>query len=150
MMIALGADHGGFTLKEEIKAHLGERGIPCKDYGTHSLDSCDYPDIAAAVCRGILEGECETGILICGTGIGISISANKFPGIRAALCENCFSAKYTRMHNNANILCMGGRVTGAGLALMMVDLFLDTPFAGGRHQKRLEKITALEAQNRIK
>ena len=143
-MIVLGADHGGYALKEEIKAHLDSRGIAYRDMGTHTEESCDYPDIVVPVCQAVISGEAERGILVCGTGIGVSMAANKIHGIRAALCGDCFSAKYTRLHNDANILCLGGRVTGPGLALEIVDLFLDTPFEGGRHQRRIDKIAALE------
>ena len=139
-MIALGCDHGGFELKQEIKKHLDEQKIPYIDYGCDSLESTDYP-IYAKVARAILSGECEKGILICGTGIGISITANKFKGIRAALCSDCFSAEATRLHNDANILAMGGRVVGPGLALKIVDTFLNTPFSGDeRHMRRIQQI----------
>lgn len=143
-MIALGSDHGGFALKEEIKKHLEEQGIEVRDFGCHSLESVDYPDIAYLLGKAVAAGECEKGILCCGTGIGISIAANKVKGIRAACCSDCFSAKLTRQHNDANVLCMGGRVVGPGLALMMVDLFLNTEFEGGRHQRRIDKITEIE------
>lgn len=143
-MIAIGSDHGGFRLKEEIKKHLEERNISYKDYGIYVEKSADYPDIASAVSNAIIEGKAEKGILCCGTGIGISIAANKIRGIRAACCSDCFSAKLTRQHNDANVLCLGGRVVGAGLALMMVDLFLDTEYEGGRHQRRIDKIKQLE------
>ena len=143
-MIAIGSDHGGFALKNQVIEHLKENGVEFKDIGCYSEESVDYPDIAEAVCKSILSGESEKGILICGTGIGISISANKFKGIRAACCSDVFSAKFTRLHNDANVLCMGGRVVGTGLANMMVDEFLGTEFEGGRHQRRLDKITAIE------
>ena len=140
-MIAIGSDHGGYALKEEIKAHLEKRGLEYKDFGCHSEESCDYPEIGHAVAHAVADGECDQGILICGTGIGISISANKVPGIRAALCTDCFMAEATRQHNNANILALGGRVVGAGLALKIVDTFLDTPFSNEeRHIRRIEKI----------
>lgn len=145
-MIAIGSDHGGFDLKEAIKAHLKELGLEFKDYGTYDKSSCDYPDIAKVACEGIASGECEIGVLICGTGIGISMAANKVKGIRAACCSDYYSAKYTRLHNDANVLCMGGRVVGEGLAMEMVDVFLNTKFEGGRHQKRVDKITAIEEQ----
>lgn len=145
-MIALGCDHGGFALMQAVKKHLDEQGLEYKDYGTFSEASCDYPDYAEPAARSVASGECEKGILICGTGIGISIAANKIPGIRAALCSDCFSAEATRRHNNANMLAMGARVLGEGLALKIVDIFLSTPFDGGRHQRRIEKITALEEQ----
>ncbi len=143
-MLAIGSDHGGYELKEEIKKYLEEQKIPYKDFGTDSTASIDYPDIAYPVAKAVADGECEKGILCCGTGIGISMAANKVKGIRAACCSDCFSAKLTRQHNDANILCMGGRVVGVGKALMMVDLFLHTEFEGGRHQKRIDKLTALE------
>ncbi len=140
-MIALGCDHGGFALMQEVKAHLEERGLEYKDFGTYSEASCDYPEFAKKVAHAVAGGECEKGILICGTGIGISITANKIKGIRAALCGDCFSAKATREHNDANILAMGARVTGPGLALMITDIFLDTPFSGAeRHAKRIAQI----------
>lgn len=142
--IALGADHGGYALKEELKKHLDERGIPYKDYGTHSDASCDYPDYAAAVCGAVTAGEHELAILCCGTGVGMSMAANKIRGIRACCCSDAFSAEFTRRHNNANVLCLGGRVVGGGLACALADVFLDTPFEGGRHQRRVDKITALE------
>lgn len=143
-MLAIGSDHGGYELKEEIKKYLDKQKIPYKDFGTDSAASVDYPDIAYPVAKAVADGECEKGILCCGTGIGISMAANKVKGIRAACCSDCFSAKLTRQHNDANILCMGGRVVGVGKALMMVDLFLHTEFEGGRHQKRIDKLTALE------
>ena len=143
-MLAIGSDHGGYELKEEIKKYLDEQKIPYKDFGTDSTASVDYSDIAYPVAKAVANGECEKGILCCGTGIGISMAANKVKGIRAACCSDCFSAKLTRQHNDANILCMGGRVVGVGKALMMVDLFLHTEFEGGRHQKRIDKLTALE------
>lgn len=143
-MLAIGSDHGGYELKEEIKKYLDERHIAYKDFGTYSAASVDYPDIAYPVAKAVAEGECEKGILCCGTGIGISMAANKVKGVRAACCSDCFSAKLTRQHNDANILCMGGRIVGAGKALMMVELFLDTPYEGGRHQKRIDKLMELE------
>lgn len=143
-MIAIGSDHGGFELKEAIKKHLEEKGIEYKDFGTYSPESVDYAVIAAKTARSITSGECERGILCCGTGIGISMAANKVKGIRAACCSDYFSAKYTRLHNDANILCMGGRVVGIGLALELVDVFLETEFEGGRHQRRIDQITAIE------
>ena len=140
-MIALGCDHGGYELMKEVIKYLEEHGLEYKNYGTYSTDSCDYPDYAKKVAEAILSGECEKGILICGTGIGISITANKFKGIRAALCSDCFSAEATRLHNNANILAMGGRVVGAGLAVKIVDTFLNTPFSEEeRHIRRIRQI----------
>ncbi len=143
-MIAIGADHGGFLLKEEIKKHLDEKGIEYKDFGTYSTDSVDYAKIAYKVCNSVTSKESEKAILCCGTGIGISMAANKVKGIRAACCSDWFSAKYTRLHNDANALCLGGRVVGAGLAIEMVDVFLSTEFEGGRHQRRVDQITAIE------
>lgn len=145
-MIAIGSDHGGFDLKEEIRGYLEENGIAYKDFGCFSPESIDYADVAYPVAKAVAAGEYEKGILCCGTGIGISIAANKVKGIRAACCSDCFSAKLTRQHNDANILCMGGRVVGAGLAIMMVDLFLNTTFEGGRHQTRIDKIARIEEE----
>ena len=140
-MIAIGSDHGGFALKQEIIKHLEKRRLEYKDFGCYSEDSCDYPEYGHAVGHAVVDGECEKGILICGTGIGISISANKIPGVRAAVCTDCFTAEATRLHNNANILALGGRVVGAGLALKIVDTFLDTPFSNDeRHIRRISKI----------
>lgn len=146
-MIALGSDHGGFALKEEIMKHLDEKGIAYKDFGTYSQDSCDYPVYGEMVGKAVVSGECESGIVICGTGIGISIAANKVHGVRAALCHDCYSAEYTRRHNNANVLALGGRVIGAGHALKIVDIFLDTDFEGGRHARRVELISKIEETN---
>ena len=140
-MIALGSDHGGFELKQEIAAHLEARGLEYRDFGTDSSKSCDYPVYAKAVAKAVASGECERGILVCGTGIGVSITANKVRGIRAALCGDCFSAEATRLHNDANVLALGARVTGPGLALKIVDTFLDTPFSGDeRHKRRISMI----------
>ena len=144
MKIALGADHGGFELKEEIKKHLEGKGYEVKDFGTHSIDSCDYPDYALPVAEAVARKEFDLGILICGTGIGIGIAANKVPGIRAALCSDTFSAHATRQHNNANILTMGERVVGKGLAIDIVKTFLNAKFEGGRHSTRIDKITDIE------
>ena len=140
-MIAIGSDHGGFELKKEVMAHLDARGLEYKDFGTYSDASCDYPVYGKAVAKAVASGECERGIIICGTGIGISIAANKVHGIRAALCGDCFSAEATRQHNDANVLCMGARVVGEGLALKIADTFLDTPFSNDeRHIRRLSMI----------
>lgn len=144
MKIVIGSDHGGFHLKETIRRELAEEGYEIKDVGTYSLDSCDYPLIAQDATAAILAGEAELGILICGTGIGIGIAANKVPGIRAALCHDVFSAKASRAHNNANVLTMGERVIGPGLALEIVHAFLEGQFEGGRHERRVNEITALE------
>ena len=137
-MIALGCDQGGYELMQEVKRHLEERGLEYKDFGTYSAESVDYPIYGKKVAHAVANGECERGILICGTGIGISITANKVKGIRAALCHDVFSAEATRLHNDANILAMGGRIVGPGLALMIVDKFLDTPFSNAeRHARRI-------------
>lgn len=143
-MIAIGADHGGFELKEHIKKHLDELGLEYKDYGTYSEESVDYPDCAKPVCEAVMDGTADKGILICGTGIGISIAANKHKGIRAALCGDVYSAKMTKVHNNANVICLGGRVTGRELAFMIVDAWLNAEYEGGRHQARIDKIHAIE------
>lgn len=144
MKIAIGCDHGGFQLKTEIINYLNDNGYEVKDFGTYSEDSCDYADYAIQVAEAVASKEFEKGILICGTGIGISIAANKVPGIRAALCSDTFSAHATREHNDANILAMGQRVVGTGLALDIVKAFLEAQFEGDRHIKRIEKITAIE------
>ena len=137
-MIALGCDQGGYELMQEVKKHLVDRGLEYKDFGTYSSESVDYPIYGKKVAHAVANGECERGILICGTGIGISITANKIKGIRAALCHDVFSAEATRLHNDANILAMGGRIVGPGLALMIVDKFLDTPFSNEeRHARRI-------------
>lgn len=140
-MIAVGCDHGGFEYKQMIIQHLEDRQFEVKDFGTYTPDSCDYPDYAKPVAQAVLSGECEFGILICGTGIGMSMTANKIPGIRAALVGDSFSAQATREHNNANILCMGARVISAAKALEITDIFLDTPFSNDeRHIRRISKI----------
>lgn len=143
-MLAIGCDHGGFELKGHIIEHLKEIGVDVKDYGTYDESSVDYPDIAEKVGKAVVSGECENGILICGTGIGISIAANKIKGVRAALCGDVYSAKMTKQHNNANIICLGGRVVGRELAFMIVDTWLNEEFLGGRHANRIEKIHKLE------
>ncbi len=144
MNIAIASDHGGYGLKETLKQHLEEKGISFTDCGTDSEASCDYPDFAEKACRLVQEGAVDRAVLICGTGIGMCISANKMNGIRAALCGETFSAHFTRAHNDANVLCMGARVTGPGLAEMILDEFLATPFEGGRHQRRIDKIADIE------
>ena len=147
MKIVIGCDHAALTLKDAVKAHLLELGHEVKDFGIYQAgEKCDYPEKAAEVARYLRDGNAERGILICGTGVGMSIAANKVKGIRACCCSDAFSAEYTRRHNDANALCMGGRVVGPGLAIYLVDLFLNTPFEGGRHQRRVDKITALEEQ----
>lgn len=142
MVIALGSDQGGFELKQEIINHLNERGIYFVDYGSYDTKSVDYPEYAKKVCKSIKDKESNMGILICGTGIGISITANKIPGIRAALCTDCFMAEATRLHNDANILALGGRVVGPGLAIKIVDTFLDTPFSN--EERHIRRINAIE------
>ncbi len=140
-MIALGCDHGGYGLMQDVIKHLEERGLEYKNFGCYSEESVDYPVFAKAAAGAVANGECEKGILICGTGIGVSITANKIHGIRAALCSDCFSAQMTREHNDANVLAMGARVIGPGLALKIVDTFLDTPFSNDeRHVRRISMI----------
>lgn len=147
MKIAIGCDHGGLEHKNAIAADLKEKGFEVADFGIYEQVAVDYPDIAARVCKSILSGECERGILVCGTGIGMSIAANKFKGIRAAACSEHFSAKYTRLHNNSNVLCLGGRVIGVGTAVELAEIFTETDFEGERHQRRIDKITAIEQSN---
>lgn len=144
-MIAIGCDHGGFELKQEIIKYLEEHNLNYKDYGCYDTGSVDYPEYAKKVADAVVSGEAEKGILICGTGIGISIAANKVKGIRAALCHDCFSAQATREHNDANILAMGGRIVGPGLAVKIVDIFLNTPFSEDeRHIRRIGQIEDVE------
>lgn len=142
-MIAIGCDHAGFPLKEALAAHLYARGIAYTDLGCDG-SPVDYPDIAEAVCEKVLDGSCSCGILLCGTGIGMSMAANKIKGIRAAVCSDAYSTKFTRLHNDTNVLCLGARVLGSGLAMELVDIFLNTEFEGGRHQRRVDMIMALE------
>jgi ribose 5-phosphate isomerase B len=142
--IAIACDHAALNLKAELKKHFDETGVEYVDYGTYESKSCNYPDYAEKLCTAIYEGKHELGILVCGTGIGMSMAANKCKGIRAACCTDTFSARFTRLHNDANVLCMGERVIGAGLACDIADIFLNTPFEGGRHQKRVDMIMALE------
>mgnify|MGYP000820582496 CR=1 FL=1 len=144
--IALAADHGGFELKEAVKAHLDELGLEYIDYGTHSTASVDYPDMALPACDAVVKGECSKALLFCGTGVGMAIAANKVKGIRACCCSDTFSARMTRAHNDANILTFGERVVGQGLAMELVDAFLTTEFEGGRHQRRVDLITKLEQE----
>jgi ribose 5-phosphate isomerase B len=146
MQIGLACDHGGFELKEELKTFLKSHGVEPIDMGTFNEDSVDYPDFGVLVAEKVSRGELEKGILICGTGIGMSIVANKFPGIRAALANDLYSARCSREHNDANILIIGGRIVGKELAKEIVKVWLETPFAGGRHKRRLEKIEALERE----
>lgn len=145
-ILAIACDHGGYELKLDIMAHLEKRGVEFVDLGCDSLDSVNYPDYAKKLCSAIQSGECYRGILVCGTGIGMSIAANKHKGIRAACASDTFSVKYTRLHNDANVLCLGGRVVGPGLALELVDLFIDTEFEGGRHQTRVDMLRAIEEE----
>lgn len=143
-MIVIASDHGGFALKQELMEHLTARGVKYEDIGSYNAESCDYPVYAEKAARGVAEGKYEKGILVCGTGIGMSLAANKIKGIRCAVLSDCFSAEMCRAHNDANMIALGGRVIGAELAKRMVDLFLDTPFLGGRHARRVELIRALE------
>ena len=145
-MIAIACDHAGLDLKQEIIKHLKARNLEVKDFGTYDTNSCDYPDFAYPAAKSVATGECEKGILVCGTGVGMSMCANKVKGVRCALCGDCFSAQATRQHNDANMLALGARVTGAGLALKIVDTFLETPFEGGRHQRRIDKISDIETK----
>ncbi len=145
-VIAIGCDHAGVQFKNEVIGWLKENNYEVLDCGCYNNDSVDYPDVAYEVCSKILSNEVSKGILICGTGIGISISANKINGIRAALCHDYFSAKYTRLHNDANVICFGARVIGSGLAIELVDVFLKTEFEGGRHQRRVDKIMELQGK----
>lgn len=144
MKIAIAGDHGGFLLKNELIKHLEKLKISYIDCGTHTEESCDYPDYAKKACKLVLSGEVMYAVLICGTGIGMSIAANKMNGIRAALCSDEFSAHFTRAHNNANVLALGARVVGPGLAVSILDAFLNAKFEGGRHERRLEKIESIE------
>lgn len=145
-MIALACDHGAFALKEAIKVHLDKRGLTYKDFGTYSTDSCDYPDYAAAAARAVAAGDCDRGIVCCTTGIGVSIAANKIRGIRCALLSDLMSARLTRQHNDTNMMALGAGVVGEKLALEIVDVWLDTAFEGGRHQRRVDKVMALEQE----
>ncbi|MDD2568400.1 MAG: ribose 5-phosphate isomerase B [Clostridia bacterium] len=144
MTIAIGCDHAGFQLKEKIKDYLESKNLAFEDFGTFDEESVDYPDYAFYVSKAVASGKCEKGILVCGTGIGVGIAANKVPGIRAALCHDLFSAEATREHNDSNVLTMGARVVDWNIALDIVDTWLKTEFAGGRHQRRVNKITAIE------
>lgn len=144
-MIAVGCDHGGFELKLAVLKYLEEKGIEYKDFGTYSADSVDYPVFAEKTANAVVSGECELGLLFCGTGIGISMAANKVKGVRAACCSDKFSVEMTRLHNNANILCLGGRVVSNEEGVELVDIFLKTPFSGDeRHQKRIDMVMAIE------
>ena len=143
-MIAIGCDHGGFALKQEVMRHLDELGLAYKDFGTYSEESCDYPIYGEAVARAVADGEYERGILICGTGIGISIAANKVKGIRCALCTDSLQAEMTRRHNDANMMALGAGITGGNLAKRMVEIFLHTEFEGGRHARRVALLDAIQ------
>lgn len=145
-MIAIGCDHAGVEMKKAVMESLSEKGFELLDLGTDG-ESVDYPVVAEKVCQKVLSGECEKGILICGTGIGMSIAANKFKGIRASLCSDSFSTRFTRLHNDANVMCMGARTLGAGLACELAEIFLTTGFEGGRHQRRVDLITEIEKKN---
>jgi len=144
MKVALGSDHGGFELKEAVKKHLNRKGIEFADYGTFSNESVDYPDYGRITAEAVMKGECDRGIVICGTGIGISLAANKVKGIRCALVSEEYSARMAKAHNNANMIAMGGRVVGEGIATGIVDAWLETEFEGGRHERRVEKIMDIE------
>lgn len=144
MNIAIGCDHAGVSFKQELMNFLTSQGVSFTDCGCYNNDSVDYPDIAKLVCDKVNQKECTYGVLICGTGIGISIAANKIDGIRAALCHDYFSTKYTRLHNDANVICFGARVIGTGLAVELLNVFLTTGFEGGRHQTRVDKIMNLQ------
>jgi ribose 5-phosphate isomerase B len=145
MKIAVGSDHAGLSLKEEVKKVLSEAGAQVEDLGTHSAEPVDYPDPALAVAEAVASGRAEMGVLVCGTGIGMSITANKVPGVRAALCHDAYTARLAREHNDANVLCLGGRVLGPGVAGDLVRVWLETRFAGGRHSRRVDKIRTLES-----
>jgi len=145
MKIAIGCDHGALALKNKVVSHLEQRGFEVKDFGTYALDSCDYPDFAAAAARAVAGGECDRGIVLCTTGIGVSITANKVKGIRCALLSDLMSARMTREHNDTNMMALGAAVVGEGLALEIVDTWLDTEFSHNeRHQRRIDKVMALE------
>ena len=145
-MIAIGCDQAGYELKQAVMEHLREKNIEFTDFGSFEGERVDYPLYGEKVAREVAEGRARFGIVICGTGIGISLAANKVRGIRACCCSDAFSAEFTRRHNDANALCLGGRVVGEGLALALVDIFLNTPFEGGRHQKRVDKVMAIESR----
>ena len=144
MKIALACDHGGLNLKNAVKDYLEKHGYEYVDFGTHTTDSCDYPDYALPAAEAVANGECDKGILICSTGIGVSIVANKVPGVRCAHCHDVYCATFTRLHNNANVLAMGEKVVGVGYALQIAEAFLTTEFEGGRHSRRVDKISAIE------
>ena len=145
--IALGCDHGGYALKEALKAHLEEKGIGYQDFGCHSEDSCDYPEFAQKAAQAVADGTCSFGVVVCTTGIGVSICANKVKGVRCALCHEPWTAQMTRRHNNSNMLALGAGVTGDKLAMEILDTFLATEFEGGRHQRRVDQMMAIEGEN---
>lgn len=144
MKIAIACDHGGLNLKNKISSHLREHGYEVVDFGTYTADSCDYPDFALPAAEAVASGKCEKGVIVCSTGIGVSIVANKVPGVRCAHCHDSYCAEFTRLHNDSNVLALGEKVVGEGYALKIVDTFLDTQFEGGRHQRRVDKITEIE------
>ena len=146
--VIIGCDHAGYSLKLQVIEHLKEKGVEYVDVGTNSADSCHYPEFAHAVCTKVQNGEAPVGILVCGTGVGMSMAANKHRGIRAACCSDTFSARLTRAHNDANVLCFGARVVGAGLALELVDAFVDTEFEGGKHQTRVDMVMQIEREQK--
>ena len=145
LSVALASDHGGYALKEALKAHLAAKGIPCEDFGCHSAESCDYPIFAEKAARAVADDQCRLGVVVCTTGIGVSMVANKVKGVRCALCHEPWSAQMTRRHNDANVLAMGAQIIGGNLAERILDVFLATEFEGGRHQRRIDKI--MEAEN---
>jgi ribose 5-phosphate isomerase B len=147
MKLAIGSDHAGLVLKRGVRRALDERQLAVEDFGTHTEDSVDYPDFAARVAQAVSRGDCALGVLVCGTGIGMSIAANKVRGVRAAVCTTEFEARMARAHNDANVLCLGSRVVGAGLAAQIVEAFLDQRFEGGRHERRLQKIRDAEIKD---
>ena len=142
--VALGADHGGFELKEAVKRHLEERGIEYRDFGTHTGEAVDYPDIALPPCDAVVKGECSLALLFCGTGVGISLAANKVKGIRACVCSEPYTAKLSKMHNNSNVLAFGARVVGSEMAKMITEEWLDAKYEGGRHQRRVDMLMEIE------
>lgn len=144
LSVALASDHGGYALKEALKAHLAAKGIPCEDFGCHSAESCDYPIFAEKAARAVADGQCSLGVVVCTTGIGVSMVANKVKGVRCALCHEPWSAQMTRRHNDANMLAIGAGVTGTNLALEILDAFLSSEFEGGRHQRRVDLIKEVE------
>ncbi len=144
--VALAADHGGFELKEAVRQHLEEIGVAYKDFGSYTGEACDYPDMAEKACRAVVGGECDKALLFCGTGVGISMSANKIKGIRCGHCADCLQAEMTRKHNDANMMAIGAGFTGPNMADRMVEVFLSTEFEGGRHQRRVDKMMALETE----